>query len=100
MIWRHIVPLHMIPDSQFAILVASGHLFKTVLQFLTHVPRSGPGLVQVWFSLQLKFNSFELDSEVGRLVIIQSAIFTMMPNYNLFGFGELRIIKVINNINI
>ena len=28
--------------------------------------RSGPG--QVWFSLQPKFNSFELDSEVGRLV--------------------------------
>ena len=28
----------------------------------------GPG--QVWFSLQPKFNSFELDSEVGRLVII------------------------------
>ena len=27
------------------------------------------GLVQVWFSLQPKFNSFELDSEVGRLVL-------------------------------
>ena len=27
------------------------------------------GKVQVWFSLQRKFNSFELDSEVGRLVI-------------------------------
>ena len=27
------------------------------------------GLVhQVWFSIELKFNSFELDSEVGRLV--------------------------------
>ena len=26
------------------------------------------GLVQVWFTLQPKFNSFELDSEVGRLV--------------------------------
>ena len=24
--------------------------------------------VQVWFSIELKFNSFELDSEVGRLV--------------------------------
>ena len=31
--------------------------------------RSRSGLVQVWFSLQLKFNSFELDSEVGRLVM-------------------------------
>ena len=32
--------------------------------------RSGPGLVQVWFrlQLQLKFISLELDSEVGRLV--------------------------------
>ena len=30
--------------------------------------RSRSGLVQVWFSLKLKFNSFELDSEVGRLV--------------------------------
>ena len=29
---------------------------------------SRSGLVQVWFSLQPKFNSFELDSEVGRLV--------------------------------
>ena len=31
--------------------------------------RSRSGLVQVWFSTELKFNSFELDSEVGRLVI-------------------------------
>ena len=30
--------------------------------------RSRSGLVQVWFSLQPKFYSFELDSEVGRLV--------------------------------
>ena len=30
--------------------------------------RSRSGLVQVWFSIELKFNSFELDSEVGRLV--------------------------------
>ena len=30
--------------------------------------RSRSGLVQVWFSLQPKFNSFELESEVGRLV--------------------------------
>ena len=27
--------------------------------------RSRSGLVQVWFSIELKFNSFELDSEVG-----------------------------------
>ena len=32
--------------------------------------RSRSGLVQVWFSLQPKFYSFELDSEVGRLVCI------------------------------
>ena len=30
--------------------------------------RSRSGLLQVWFSLQPKFNSVELDSEVGRLV--------------------------------
>ena len=30
--------------------------------------RTRSGLVQVWFILQPKFNSFELDSEVGRLV--------------------------------
>ena len=30
--------------------------------------RARSGLVQVWFSLHPKFNSFELDSEVGRLV--------------------------------
>ena len=29
---------------------------------------SGQVQVQVWYRLQLKFNSFELDSEVGRLV--------------------------------
>ena len=27
--------------------------------------RSRSGLVQVWFSIELKFHSFELDSEVG-----------------------------------
>ena len=32
--------------------------------------RSRSGLVQVWFSIELKFNSFELDSEVGRLVVL------------------------------
>ena len=32
--------------------------------------RSRSGLVQVWFSLEPKFNFFELDSEVGRLVPI------------------------------
>ena len=26
------------------------------------------GLVKVWFSLELRFNSLELDSEVGRIV--------------------------------
>ena len=31
---------------------------------------SSSGQVQVWFSLQPKFNSFELDSEVGRLVFL------------------------------
>ena len=31
--------------------------------------RSGSGLVQVWFSIELKFNSFALDPKVGRLVI-------------------------------
>ena len=33
--------------------------------------RSSSGLDQVWFSLQPKFNSFELDSEVGRLVNVK-----------------------------
>ena len=32
--------------------------------------RSRSGLVQVWFSLEPKFNYFELDSEVGRLVLV------------------------------
>ena len=32
--------------------------------------RSGSGLVQLRFSLQLKVNSLELDSEVGRLVLL------------------------------
>ena len=33
--------------------------------------RSRSGLVQVWFCLELKLNSLELDSEVGRLVHFQ-----------------------------
>ena len=32
--------------------------------------RSRSGLVKAWFSLELKFNFFEHDSEVGRLVIL------------------------------
>ena len=36
--------------------------------------RSRSGLVQVWFSIELKFNSFELDSEVGRLVTTKICI--------------------------
>ena len=32
--------------------------------------RSGPGLVQVWFSIELKFNSSELDYELGWLVFL------------------------------
>ena len=39
--------------------------------------RSRSGLVQVWFSIELKFNSFELDSEVGQLVF--SFIFIFFP---------------------
>ena len=31
--------------------------------------RTRSDLGQVWFSIELKFNSFELDSEVGRLVL-------------------------------
>ena len=41
--------------------------------------RSRSGLVQVWFSLELKFNYLELDSDVGRLV---SSSF--LNNFKLF----------------
>ena len=34
--------------------------------------RSRSGLAKVWFSLRPKFNSFELDSEVGQLVYLVS----------------------------
>ena len=36
--------------------------------------RSRSGLVQVWFNIELKFNYFELDSEVGRLVLLLFSI--------------------------
>ena len=36
-IWSHIHPEHMMPDGQFVILVTTGPLFKTVLQFWTNV---------------------------------------------------------------
>ena len=41
--------------------------------------RSRSGLVQVWFSLELKCNSFDLDSEVGQLVI-PSIFLALVPN--------------------
>ena len=40
--------------------------------------RSRSGLVQIWFSLQLKCNYFELDSEVGRLVCTSVGFNTWM----------------------
>ena len=42
--------------------------FLVILQILDIV-KLRSGVVQVWFRLQLKFNSLELDSEVGRLVL-------------------------------
>ena len=44
--------------------------------------RSRSGLVQVWFSIEVKFNSFELDSEVGRLV---SPLFKKFNKTKYFG---------------
>ena len=41
--------------------------------------RSISGLVQVWFTLQPKLNSFELDSEVGRLVIFTIIVLLFPP---------------------
>ena len=38
--------------------------FKQDLLSISGQVRSRSGLVQVWFSLPLKFNSFEFDSEV------------------------------------
>ena len=37
------------------------------------------GLVQVWFSLELKFNSFKLDSKVGRLVNSIIQMYRLVP---------------------
>ena len=41
--------------------------------------RSKSSLVQVWFSKELKFNSFELDCEVGRLVLLQYGVLPHVP---------------------
>ena len=41
--------------------------------------RSGPG----WFSIELKFNSFELDSKVGRLVNIYSLYHIFLMRFSL-----------------
>ena len=40
------------------------------------------GLVQVWSSIQRKFNSFELDSEVGRLVFFKDVLIRL--NFSLW----------------
>ena len=45
-----------------------GDSIKIMCQVRSGQLRSRSGLVQVWFSLELKFNSLELDSEVGQLV--------------------------------
>ena len=37
LIWRHIVPEHMMPDGQFAVYGATGQPIKTVFRFCTHV---------------------------------------------------------------
>ena len=37
LIWWHIFPESLMPPGQFAVLGTSGPLFKTVLQFWTHV---------------------------------------------------------------
>ena len=44
--------------------------FKQDLEGDLLLLRSRAGLVQVWISLEIKFNSLELDSEVGRLVML------------------------------
>ena len=50
--------------------------------------RSRSGLVKVWFSLQPKFNSFELDSEVGRLVFFNCYFFDF---YLIFGWRPVAV---------
>ena len=50
---------------------------------------SSSGQVQVWFSLQPKFNSFELDSEVGRLVCSVIVLFQHLEDVILFKNQEL-----------
>ena len=53
------------------------------------------GLVQVWFRKELKFNSFELDSEVGRLVITMHTLspviltLTKSENSHIFALSFL-----------
>ena len=47
--------------------------------------RSRSGLVQVWFSLQPKFNSFELDSDVNS--VLSESEFTQMSRCQHFLFG-------------
>ena len=47
--------------------------FLVILQILDIV-KLRSGLVQVWFRLHLKFNSLELDSEVGRLVVVKDTL--------------------------
>ena len=48
--------------------------FKQDLLSSSDQLRSRSGLVQVWFSIELKFIFFELDSEVGRLVLRKGVI--------------------------
>ena len=64
------VPLISAFKMIFRMVVFKGDLEGDLLSSSGQV-RLRSGLVQVRFSLQLKFNSFELDSEVGRLVNTQ-----------------------------
>ena len=44
------------------------------------------GLVQVWFRLELEFNSLELDSEVGRLLYFKITPTIIMFKHNALAF--------------
>ena len=50
------------------------------------------GLVHVWFSLELRFNSLELDSEVGQLVTL---VFKTNITFNIcFYFIKLNLLTL------
>ena len=74
LIWRNIFPESLMPHGQFAILVTSGHLFKTVMHFGPMCLRNSWLLytLAMWWSAQETVTSLITNGLTWIIIIILS----------------------------